>query len=129
MSKEAKKYTKDDIKSLMGYKLKGKGFTKEYPLAIFKGFIRIWQLQTADEKAIGDTTVRNGVGFSGYDGGWMTDIGNNVVKFQQITEGQYNAIKKNMHKYAGQLAKIANKEIDVPDFPPMKEQWMRRKNS
>ena len=117
MSTEIKKYTKDDIKQLMA--------TND--LAVFKGFIRIWQLQTADEKATESTQVLNGVGFSGYDGTWMTSIGNNVVKYKQITEGQFKAIKKMMHRYAGQLAKIANGDIMVPDFPEMKEQWMRRK--
>ena len=113
----AKKYTKDNIKALLAVN----------DLAVFKGFIRIWQLQTESERAVEDTMLRNGVGFSGYDGNWMTGIGNNVVKYKQITEGQFLAIKKMMHKYAGQLAKIANGEISVPDFPEMKEQWMRRK--
>ena len=119
MSKQDKKYTKDDIKQILAGS----------DLAVMKGFIRIWQLQTESEKATESTMVHNGVGFSGYDGTWMTSIGNNVIKYGQITEGQLNAVKKMMHKYAGQLAKIANGEITVPEFPTMKENWLRKKRA
>ena len=114
-----KKYTKEDIKQILA----------SSDLAVLKGFIRIWQLQTESEKAAEATVVHNGVGFSGYDGTWMTGIGNNVVKYGQITEGRLKPVKKMMHKYAGQLAKIANGEIEVPEFPKLKENWLRRKRA
>ena len=120
MSKSTKEWTKDKIKNLL--------MTND--VAVIKGLIRIFQLQTEDEKSAEFTKYANGVGFSGFDGDFMTSVAKWFLEHGFVSEGQYVHVKKKMMRYAGQLAKIANGDIVVPEFPvKIYEGWLRKKNA
>ena len=96
-----KKWKKEEIKELL----------EKNNVAVIKGLIRIYELQTDSEREWETTTEDNGVGFTGVDGEILTSIANQFLKYGSVTEKQFAIVKKKMSKYAGQLAKIANGEI------------------
>lgn len=112
MSNQAKIWGKEEISNLL----------KTSDTAILRGVIAIYNKQTRSEKEMNATIVDNGVGFSGGDGMIGTFHGNYIAKWgierAYVKEKilpywkQLNAKgKMRIEKYAGQLAKIANKEI------------------
>lgn len=76
-----------------------------------RAMLAIYKRQTATEKAMQETRDRNGVGFNGVDGQIMSSIAEFYLKHNFVSRKQMVIIKKKMGKYAGQLAKIANREI------------------
>jgi len=88
--------------------------------AVLKGLLRIYTLQTADEQAMEATTQHNSVGFSGYDGNFMTSLAKSLIKYGRLTPKQMVHARKKMLRYAGQLAKIANGEIACPPLPAIR---------
>ena len=98
----SKKWKKEDIRKLL----------ETNDVAVIKGLIRIYELQTSDERAWETTHNLNGVGFSGFDGEFMTKVAKFFLKNGYVTEKQFKFIKKKMMRYAGQLAKLANGEIE-----------------
>jgi len=96
------------------------------------GMLTIHKFQTYDERKQMDTTLNNGVGFSGADGNVMSRL----IKWLRNTKGQTEAsiranqnvkladfyddwaikiIRKKMPRYAGQLAKISRGIIKPED--------------
>lgn len=115
-----KKWTKEEIKNLL--------MTND--VAVIKGLIRIFQLQTSDEQNAEFTKYNNGVGFSGFDGEFMTSVAKWFLDHGFVSEGQFKFVKKKMMRYAGQLAKIANGDIIVEPFTiKIYEGWLRKKNA
>jgi len=84
--------------------------------AVMKGMCRIYELQTEQEKNVGDTIENNGIGFNGVDG----EIMSSFVQFYKakgfLTEKQMVIAQKKMPKYAKQLTKIANNEVIVKNL-------------
>ncbi len=119
MRKNIDKFKKEDIKLLL----------ETNDLAVLKGLIRIYQLQTDDEKDCEETRHHNGVGFSGGmngEAGFLTSVAKQFLQRGSMTTGQFRPVKKQMMKYAGQLAKIANGKIEVPQFPiKIYSDWLR----
>lgn len=116
--KNINKVKKEDIKHLL----------ETNDLAVLRGFIRIFQLQTEDEKVCEETQHHNNVGFTGRDGNFMSSVANQFVQSGTMTIGQFRPIKRRMIKYAGQLTKIANGEIKVPQFSmKIYSDWLRKK--
>jgi hypothetical protein len=116
-----KKWKKEDIKELL----------ETNDVAVIKGLIRIYELQTSDEQSDEYTKHHNGVGFSGFDGEFMTSVAKWFLKNGFVSEGQFKHVKKKMMRYAGQLAKIANGEI-VPSYREkfkIFKGWLRKKNA
>lgn len=101
-----KKWTKEDIKAML----------ENNPNAVKKGLVTIYKLQTADERETRTTRHENGVGFTGADAEFMTGLAKQFLAKGYLTEKQFACVKKNMMKYAGQLAKVANGQIVVPDL-------------
>lgn len=99
-----KKWKKEDIKSIL----------ESRDEAILKGMLRIFDCQTEDEKHTDDTHVNNGIGFTGADAFILSKFSKFFNDRKYLTEKQFAIAKKRMIKYAGQLAKIANGEISVP---------------
>ena len=116
-----KKWTKDEIKNLLS----------SNDVAVIKGLIRIYELQTSDEQLMEGTIDNNGVGFSGFDGDFMTSVAKWFLKHGFVSEGQFVHVKKKMMRYAGQLAKLANGEI-VPNYREefkIYKGWLRKKHA
>lgn len=81
------------------------------PRAVQRGTIAIYQLQTLEEQNHGVTVERNGIGFNAFDAEYMTQMAEKFINKRPYTDKQFNACRKILLKYAGQLARIANKEI------------------
>lgn len=101
-----KVWTKEDIKNLL--------FKNDK--AVFRGVVRIYERQTADEKAVGETAYNNGVGFSGADANILSSFARQIQEYDPLTSKfktplspkQLEIARKKIVKYAGQLADIAN---------------------
>jgi len=84
---------------------------------VIKGILAIFDKQTADEQTAETTTHRNNIGFSGADARIMSSFAKQIqshdkTKFHTpLSQKQIVVARKKIMKYAGQLAKIANKEI------------------
>jgi hypothetical protein len=72
--------------------------------AVARALLVIYANQTADEQASYSTHHNNGVGFTGNDAEWLTDI---AVKWQKwgrwASQRQCNAVRKAIRKYHRQL--------------------------
>lgn len=100
--KDAKKlYKVEDIKKML----------ESSHTAIIKGLIAIYNKQTEDEKREDQTKHSNGIGFSGCDAKILGNMAKYAIAKGGLTEKQLAYVKKKIFKYAGQLTKIANKEI------------------
>lgn len=77
-----------------------------------KGMLRIYEYQTADEKAVQETHNLNGVGFSGADANILSSFSEQVLKGRSMSEKQMAIIFKKMTKYAKQLERIAAAKKD-----------------
>ena len=72
-----------------------------------RGLIRIYEHQTQDEQAAGDTKHWNAVGFNGADARMLTYMAKWVLSGKTLT-GKFRAqLFRRMPKYAGQLEKLA----------------------
>ena len=71
--------------------------------AVWKAVHRIYQNQTDAEKAIGETTVYNGIGFSGADGGILSSFAQFYEKTGYLTMKQTAIARKKIKKYTRQL--------------------------
>ncbi len=79
---------------------------------LVRGLLAIHARQTEEEKATETTKEQNGIGFNGVDANILTDLVNQYKRTNgYLSVRQIALIRKKMKKYAGQLARIANKEV------------------
>jgi hypothetical protein len=76
------------------------------PAWAVRGLLRIYAYQTESEKIIGETTVDNGVGFSGADAHILSSFADQIKNGRQMTEKQMAIIYKKMPRYSRQLVRI-----------------------
>lgn len=76
-----------------------------------RGILAIYNRQTYDEQQMLETKHHNGMGFSGADSRFLSAMAQNLQKGWNLSEKQIAVSRRMMKKYAGQLAKIANKKI------------------
>lgn len=99
---ESKKWSKDDIKAKLSTDDKW----------LVRGLLAIHARQTEEEKVSETTKEQNGIGFNGVDATILTDMVNQYKRTNGfLSPRQIALIRKKMVKYAGQLARIANKEV------------------
>jgi len=101
VKKNTNQWTKESIKEIL----------KTNNVAVLRGLLCIYHLQTDDEKMVEDVRYRNNIGFSGCDAYIMSRFATFFMKNGYLTIKQLELTKKKIMKYAGQLAKIANGEI------------------
>ncbi len=77
---------------------------------VMRAIIALFKYQTEDEKCIETTRELNNVGFSGCDAHIMTSFAKWIDRGLNLTPKQMVIARKKTLKYAGQLAKIANKK-------------------
>ncbi len=120
-----KKITHQSIKDLMAREdMVGQ-------VANLRGLLRIYQLQTDSEKAYGDTTELNSVGFSGVHAEILTSIVDQFTRKGWITRKQYDkVVHRFMPRYWRQLyfiavGKLMTRDIEryLPTTPPA--MWVR----
>ena len=76
-----------------------------------RGVLAIYERQTADEKQTESTVHHNEVGFSSFDASFLTYIAQYLQSGNHLSNGYVEKVRIRMMKYAGQLAKIANREV------------------
>ena len=76
-----------------------------------RGLLAIYKLQTADERTHRFTKHTNGIGFNKRDAKFLSSLAESLREYGRLTPRQTKACRKVMAKYAGQLAKIANGEV------------------
>ena len=70
--------------------------------------LKIYDLQTEDEKNIGDTVVYNGVGFSGAHGEIMSSLAEQLQNKGWLSPKQMTIVHKIISKYTRQVIMISN---------------------
>ncbi len=99
--KESKSWDKEKIKILLQTNNK----------AVGKALVALLNLQTSEEQRYSDTHIYNNVGFNKCDAKILTSMATWYKRTGMLTPKQTLVARKKVLKYAGQLAKIANKEI------------------
>ena len=68
----------------------------------------LYDCQTEEEKAIGNTQEENGIGFNAYDAPFLSAMVKDLNKYGHLTYNQRDKTKKILQKYSKQLVKMAN---------------------
>ena len=68
-----------------------------------KALVKIYEFQTADEKAAGVTNKFNGVGFSGIDAGILSSFAVQVNSGRNLSAKQMSIVFKKMPRYWKQI--------------------------
>jgi len=84
---------------------------------LIKALHRLYDFQTRTEKIDRETKYFNNVGFNGTDGKFMSSLATFHKRFGYLSSKQLFCLRKRMKKYSGQLAKIANGELEAPKDP------------
>jgi hypothetical protein len=71
--------------------------------AAAKAAVRIYNAQTAEEKVVGTAKTYNGVGFSKFDAGFMTEIAKAYIQYGDLYPASYKTCMTIMPKYSGQI--------------------------
>lgn len=98
------------------------GMTKKEAVRVFReklgtddkwavrGLVAVYNRQTSYEQRAGTVQEDNGVGFTGADAEFLTSLARQTCD-RGLSEKQMACLKRRMPKYAGQLLKIAKKEV------------------
>ena len=96
-----KVWTKDEMKEIL----------TKYDDQVCKAVVKIYECQTTEEQKSHETKQNNGVGFNGADAPIMSSFAEFYMKRGYLSPKQLVVARKKIMKYAGQLCKIANKEV------------------
>lgn len=80
---------------------------------LYRAITVLFSLQTRDEQNCGETKEHNKVGFTGPDAHILSYYAKWLETHKELTGKHKDKARVLVVKYAGQLAKIANKEIRV----------------
>lgn len=97
-NKKQGSWTKEEIKNLL----------KTNDTMVVHSLLKLYTYQEAIEKASGETTLSNNVGFNAWDAQVLTKMAQNVIENKTITKAQVNYVRNKILKYSNQLTKIAN---------------------
>lgn len=75
---------------------------------MYRALVRLYDLQTEDEKVSKETKEHNGQGFNGYDAEIMSSFAEFYKKTGFLTPKQKVIARKKLKKYTKQLTNIAN---------------------
>ena len=78
---------------------------------LVRGLLAIHSKQTDEEQATESTKEQNGIGFNAIDANILTDMVIQYKRTKFLSTRQIALIRKKMKKYAGQLTRIANREL------------------
>ena len=72
--------------------------------------LKIYALQTAEEQAVGDTCIYNGVGFTGVDGYILSSLAQQFKTKGWLSPKQMTIVMKKMKKYTRQIIMISDQD-------------------
>ena len=101
----SKKWTKEEIQSLLE--------TNDEMVRV--GLLAVYALQTQDEKNSEHTKHNNGVGFNGRESEILSSFANQLKDKGYLSPKQIDLARKKLMKYAGQMIKVANGDIEVDE--------------
>ncbi len=77
--------------------------------AVTRAVIAIYNRQTADEQAVGDTRVHNNIGFNGADAKYLSFCATYAINTKRSLNGKHlDKARTKIIKYRKQLLEIAN---------------------
>lgn len=100
-----KVWTKEEMKELIA--------TKDE--MVRRGLLVIFALQTEDEKNSEHNKHNNGVGFTGFDAELMSSFAHQLKEKGYLSPKQLEMTRKKLGKYASQLVRVANGELEVSE--------------
>ena len=89
--------------------------------AVERGVVAIYKRQTSDEQRMQETKYNNKVGFTGADAEFGSSLAQQLLRGYHLTAKQMLYARRMMKRYAGQLAKIANKQIANPRYVSLQD--------
>lgn len=84
--------------------------------AVGRALLQIYARQTQAEQRCKDTQEDNGVGFTGVDGQFLSDVAERYKKYPMLTPKQMAIVRPKMLKYWKQLLAIAAMSPTGPNF-------------
>lgn len=84
--------------------------------AVERALIQIYHRQTRGEQDSKQTREHNSVGFTAFDGDFLSDVAEKCIKYNGLTAGQLAAVRPKMMKYWAQLLEIAAEATVSPKF-------------
>lgn len=91
-------WTEEEIKNLV----------QSNDKVLYRALKRLYAEQTASEKASMETHERNGVGFNGVDGNFLSSCSEFLIKKGFLSDKQKVIVRKKLIKYNKQLTRLAN---------------------
>lgn len=76
--------------------------------AVVRALLKLYSLQTEEEKRGKHTDEHNRVGFSQVDSEFLTNLVESYLKYHRLTDRQIAAARRRVLKYAGQLLRTMN---------------------
>ena len=73
----------------------------------------VYGFQTSEEKDEGECRRKNGKGFSKYDIGFVESVKNQWEERKYLSSKQWDALKRCIGKYAGQVAMVSDKRLSL----------------
>ena len=84
--------------------------------AVGRALLQIYARQTEAEQRHKNTEEDNGVGFSGVDGQFLSDVAERYKRYPKLSEKQLAIVRRKMLKYWKQLLAIAATSQKGPNF-------------
>ena len=85
-----------------------KNYVQTSDFVLYKGLLKLYDCQTADEKMAGSTSHDNGAGFNGVDAPILSSFAEFLIKTGFLTPKQKVIARKKLVKYTKQLTALAN---------------------
>lgn len=93
-----KKWNKEEIAQLL----------QSNKRMVEKSIVKLYELQTEDEKVTHSSNHNNGLGFNGVDSNIMSNFAEWLLSGKHLSKKQFQIAQRKIMKYTGQLTKIAN---------------------
>lgn len=93
-----KYWTTDEIKNLV----------QTNDLMLYRSLLKLYECQTADEQAVGETKIHNGVGFNATDSRILSSFAKFLMHRNFLSDKQKAIARRRMIKYTKQITNLAN---------------------
>jgi hypothetical protein len=78
--------------------------------AVERAIIALYERQTQDEKAVGDTRHHNKIGFNGADAKFLSYAARLILSGHKLYPSKLQEARRRLGKYSGQLLRIAEEK-------------------
>ena len=85
-----------------------KAFLESNDKVLYGALKALYSQQTADEQAIGQTVLYNGVGFNGCDSHILSSMAEFLIRNDYLSDKQKVIVRKKLAKYVKQITNLAN---------------------